>query len=147
MARLLAVTLGCISLLYLQLPGALSLGLGGRPRPSRFREPLARTSSRSLRPRHPAPQPVVWKLHQAPQPQKSTSLAAALSQPPQDHGRRHSGSWHSGPRRPRAQLLRVGCALGTCQVQNLSHRLWQLVGQASQQDLAPVDPSSPHSYG
>ncbi|XP_049740747.1 protein ADM2 [Elephas maximus indicus] len=147
MARLLAVTLGCVSLLYLQLPGALSLGLGGRPRSARLRVPPARTYTSSLHPRRPAPQPVVWKPHQAPQPQKGTSLAPAVSQPLQNYGRRHSGSRHPGPRRPRAQLLRVGCMLGTCQVQNLSHRLWQIVEQAGQRDLAPVDPRSPHSYG
>ncbi|KAM6436446.1 protein ADM2 [Liasis olivaceus] len=51
-------------------------------------------------------------------------------------------------RKPRAaQLMRVGCALGTCQVQNLSHRLWQLKGQLGRQDSSPISPNSPHSYG
>lgn len=45
------------------------------------------------------------------------------------------------------QLMRVGCVLGTCQVQNLSHRLYQLIGQSGRQDSAPMNPQSPHSYG
>ncbi|XP_072530040.1 protein ADM2a [Salminus brasiliensis] len=45
------------------------------------------------------------------------------------------------------QLMRVGCVLGTCQVQNLSHRLYQLVGQTGREDSSPVNPRSPHSYG
>ncbi|XP_037703461.1 protein ADM2 [Choloepus didactylus] len=148
MARLLTVTLGCISLLYLQLPGALSRGLGRHPRPARPREPPAWILSSGLRLRHPAPQPMVWKLHQAPQSQRSAGPAPVMGQPLQDHGRRHSDPpRRSGPRRPGVQLLRVGCVLGTCQVQNLSHRLWQLVGQAGRRDVVPVDPGSPHSYG
>lgn len=46
-----------------------------------------------------------------------------------------------------AHLMRVGCVLGTCQVQNLSHRLWQLKGQSERRDASPVSPNSPHSYG
>nr|XP_061809496.1 protein ADM2-like [Nerophis lumbriciformis] len=46
-----------------------------------------------------------------------------------------------------AQLMRVGCVLGTCQVQNLSHRLYQLVGKNGRQDTSPINPRSPHSYG
>ncbi|XP_043121016.1 protein ADM2 [Puntigrus tetrazona] len=46
----------------------------------------------------------------------------------------------------RGRLMRVGCVLGTCQVQNLSHRLYQLNGQSGRQD-APINPRSPHSYG
>uniref|UniRef100_A0A8C3YQ29 Adrenomedullin 2 n=1 Tax=Catagonus wagneri TaxID=51154 RepID=A0A8C3YQ29_9CETA len=141
MVPLLSVTLGCISLLYLQLPGTLSLGLG-RSRLPAPREPPARTSSSALQSWHPAPRPAVWKRHQALQPQRSARLAPALGQP-----RRNGPGRHLGPRRPRVQLLRVGCVLGTCQVQNLSHRLWQLVGSAGPRDTVPVDPSSPHSYG
>ncbi|XP_069346117.1 protein ADM2 [Eulemur rufifrons] len=148
MAPVLTVAVGCISLLCLQLPGALSRGLGGGPRPVRPREPPARTPSRDLQPWHPAPRPVVQKLPQAPQPQRRASLAPAMGRPLRDAGGRHSGPRrHLGSHRPRAQLLRVGCVLGTCQVHNLSHRLWQLVGPAGRRDSAPVDPSSPHSYG
>ncbi|KAK2494407.1 hypothetical protein MC885_013977 [Smutsia gigantea] len=138
MAQLLTVTLtlGCISLLYLQLPGTLSGCLGSRQR-ARPRESSARTSSSGLQ-----PPPVVWKLRQALQPRRSASLSPIMGRPLREGPHQHSGS-----HRPRAQLLRVGCVLGTCQVQNLSHRLWQLVGSASLRDSAPVDPSSPHSYG
>lgn len=45
----------------------------------------------------------------------------------------------------RGQLMRVGCMLGTCQVQNLGHRLYQM-GQSGRQD-SPINPKSPHSYG
>lgn len=44
-------------------------------------------------------------------------------------------------------LMRVGCVLGTCQVQNLSHRLYQLIGQSGREDSSPMNPHSPHSYG
>ncbi|KAG9280244.1 protein ADM2a [Astyanax mexicanus] len=47
----------------------------------------------------------------------------------------------------KGQLMRVGCVLGTCQVQNLSHRLYQLVGQTGREDTSPINPRSPHSYG
>uniref|UniRef100_A0A8C6TJ40 Adrenomedullin 2 n=1 Tax=Neogobius melanostomus TaxID=47308 RepID=A0A8C6TJ40_9GOBI len=46
-----------------------------------------------------------------------------------------------------AQLMRVGCVLGTCQVQNLSHRLYQLIGQSGREESSPINPKSPHSYG
>ncbi|XP_056132948.1 protein ADM2a [Lampris incognitus] len=64
-------------------------------------------------------------------------------------GRRHA---HSGSRgghhqSHHAQLMRVGCVLGTCQVQNLSHRLYQLIGQSGREDSSPINPRSPHSYG
>ncbi|XP_006633845.1 protein ADM2 isoform X1 [Lepisosteus oculatus] len=59
-------------------------------------------------------------------------------------GRRHA---HTGARGHHPQLMRVGCVLGTCQVQNLSHRLWQLIGQSGREDSSPVNPKSPHSYG
>ncbi|XP_010839917.1 PREDICTED: ADM2 [Bison bison bison] len=100
MARLLTVTLGCISLLYLQLPGALSLSLAGSRPPTGHREPPARTPASGSQPQYPAALPAVWQLHQALQPKKT-----------------------------------------------LSPRLWQLVGSAGPRDSAPVDPSSPHSYG
>ncbi|XP_021073066.1 protein ADM2 [Mus pahari] len=151
MAQLLmvTVTLGCISLLYL-LPGTLSGSLGKGLRQSRPREPPAKVPSSNLQPGHPSLQPVVWKprRHHAPQPQGRGNRALAMVHLPQGGGSRHLGpQHHTGSRRPHAQLLRVGCVLGTCQVQNLSHRLWQLVRPVGRQDSAPVDPSSPHSYG
>ncbi|MEQ2191195.1 hypothetical protein XENOCAPTIV_023519 [Xenoophorus captivus] len=59
-------------------------------------------------------------------------------------GRRHA---HSGGARGHGHLMRVGCVLGTCQVQNLSHRLYQLIGQNGREDSSPINPRSPHSYG
>ncbi|XP_056604782.1 protein ADM2a [Triplophysa dalaica] len=59
-------------------------------------------------------------------------------------GRRHVRSHHS---HHHPQLMRVGCVLGTCQVQNLSHRLYQLSGQSGREDSSPINPRSPHSYG
>ncbi|CAD7676979.1 unnamed protein product [Nyctereutes procyonoides] len=142
MAWLLTGTLGCISLLYLLLPGTLSRSLGGSQRPALPREPPAHAPSSSLKPPSPVPQPVDWKLQQALQPPRRASRAPATGQPLRDGAHRRRG-----PHRSRAQLLRVGCVLGTCQVQNLSHRLWQLVGSAGPRNAAPVDPSSPYSYG
>lgn len=60
-------------------------------------------------------------------------------------GRRHVSS--SGGSRGHGHLMRVGCVLGTCQVQNLSHRLYQLIGQSGREDSSPINPRSPHSYG
>uniref|UniRef100_A0A8D0L5B0 Adrenomedullin 2 n=1 Tax=Sphenodon punctatus TaxID=8508 RepID=A0A8D0L5B0_SPHPU len=57
------------------------------------------------------------------------------------------GKRHAAVRLHHVQLMRVGCVLGTCQVQNLSHRLWQLMGQSGRQDSSPVNPNSPYSYG
>lgn len=59
-------------------------------------------------------------------------------------GRRHVRSHHN---HHHPQLMRVGCVLGTCQVQNLSHRLYQLSGQSGREDSSPINPRSPHSYG
>ncbi|KAE8296355.1 ADM2 Intermedin Adrenomedullin-2 [Larimichthys crocea] len=59
-------------------------------------------------------------------------------------GRRHA---NSGGARSHGHLMRVGCVLGTCQVQNLSHRLYQLIGQSGREDASPINPRSPHSYG
>ncbi|NP_958829.1 protein ADM2 preproprotein [Rattus norvegicus] len=146
MAQLLMVTVtfGCISLLYL-LPGTLSGSLGKGLRP---REPPAKIPSSGPQPGHPSLRPVVWKPPHALQPQGRGNPALATVHLPQGGGSRHPGPQrHVGSRRPHAQLLRVGCVLGTCQVQNLSHRLWQLVRPSGRRDSAPVDPSSPHSYG
>lgn len=64
--------------------------------------------------------------------------------------RRHlssRGTHHHHHYQQNAQLMRVGCVLGTCQVQNLSHRLYQLIGQSGREDSSPINPKSPHSYG
>ncbi|KAG8517981.1 Protein ADM2 [Galemys pyrenaicus] len=136
MARLCVLCLACISL-YLQLPGILSRGPGGSARPAGVREPPARTPPRGPQHQHPTPRPVVWKLQQALRPQKRVHQALSTGRLPRASPRRH----HHG------QLMRVGCRLSTCRVQHLSHRLWQLAGPAGLRDSAPVDPSSPHSYG
>ncbi|XP_054890245.1 uncharacterized protein adm2b [Poeciliopsis prolifica] len=59
-------------------------------------------------------------------------------------GRRHA---NSGSSRGHGHLMRVRCVLGTCQVQNLSHRLYQLIGQNGREDLSPINPRSPYSFG
>ncbi|KAI4872639.1 hypothetical protein NFI96_004648 [Prochilodus magdalenae] len=59
--------------------------------------------------------------------------------------RRHA--FVRGHHQQHGQLMRVGCVLGTCQVQNLSHRLYQLMGQTGREDSSPMNPRSPHSYG
>ncbi|XP_058482228.1 protein ADM2a [Solea solea] len=62
--------------------------------------------------------------------------------------RRHAHSGLRGGHHPHhPQLMRVGCVLGTCQVQNLSHRLYQLIGQNGRENSSPINPRSPHSYG
>ncbi|XP_061678989.1 protein ADM2 [Syngnathoides biaculeatus] len=60
---------------------------------------------------------------------------------------RSRGRRHAGGRRAHGHLMRAGCVLGTCQVQNLSHRLYQLIGRSGREDSSPVNPRSPHSYG
>ncbi|KAJ8387354.1 hypothetical protein AAFF_G00157310 [Aldrovandia affinis] len=64
-------------------------------------------------------------------------------------GRRHAHTGGKGTHHHHhhPQLMRVGCVLGTCQVQNLSHRLYQLIGQSGREDTSPINPKSPHSYG
>lgn len=70
---------------------------------------------------------------------------------PKLRGRRHANSGsrghHAHSHHGHPQLMRVGCVLGTCQVQNLSHRLYQLIGQSGRDDSSPINPRSPHSYG
>ncbi|TSK13319.1 ADM2 [Bagarius yarrelli] len=61
--------------------------------------------------------------------------------------RARRSAYARGHQHQHGQLMRVGCVLGTCQVQKLSHRLYQLVGQTGREDPAPIDPHSPHSYG
>lgn len=75
------------------------------------------------------------------QPTEATQIARTAQR-----ARRHAHS--HGHRYPHhGQLMRVGCVLGTCQVQNLSHRLYQLIGQSGRDDSSPMNPKSPHSYG
>lgn len=74
-----------------------------------------------------------------------TSLAWARPQGRPLRVRRHTHSRGSHGHHQN-QLIRMGCMLGTCQVQNLSHRLYQLIGQSGRED-SPMNPQSPHSYG
>ncbi|KAJ3612399.1 hypothetical protein NHX12_020675 [Muraenolepis orangiensis] len=46
-----------------------------------------------------------------------------------------------------SKLNKEGCPLGTCSVHNLSHRLYQLIGQSGREDSSPINPRSPHSFG
>ncbi|XP_063052021.1 protein ADM2 [Engraulis encrasicolus] len=62
-------------------------------------------------------------------------------------GRRHTILRSRGGHHHHGHMMRVGCVLGTCQVQNLSHRLYQLIGQTGREDSSPIHPRSPHSYG
>ncbi|KAA0715201.1 ADM2 Intermedin [Triplophysa tibetana] len=82
----------------------------------------------------------VWRalLHKG-HPSRQTGTTSIQNSTPQGHSRER--------RQVRGQLMRVGCVLGTCQVQNLSHRLYQLMGQSGRQDSSPINPRSPHSYG
>uniref|UniRef100_A0A3B3ZB76 Adrenomedullin 2b n=1 Tax=Periophthalmus magnuspinnatus TaxID=409849 RepID=A0A3B3ZB76_9GOBI len=78
-------------------------------------------------------------------PSLSPELQKTLSLFPLLRSRRHLST--RGTPHHHAQLMRVGCKLGTCQVQNLSHRLYQLIGQRGREDSSPINPKSPHSYG
>ncbi|XP_017570296.1 protein ADM2 [Pygocentrus nattereri] len=92
---------------------------------------------------------LVWRslLHKEPPPRHScTALPHSTSgTATRRRGRRHAliGTRGHG----HGQLMRVGCVLGTCQVQNLGHRLYQLIGQSGREESSPVNPRSPHSYG
>ncbi|XP_040894130.1 uncharacterized protein adm2b [Toxotes jaculatrix] len=98
--------------------------------------------------------PIIWRalLHKEPLPMLSDPLLDQSDSVPQEatvwqrgsRGRRHANS--SGGR-GHSHLMRVGCVLGTCQVQNLSHRLYQLIGQSGREGSSPINPRSPHSYG
>uniref|UniRef100_H3C0N1 Adrenomedullin 2 n=1 Tax=Tetraodon nigroviridis TaxID=99883 RepID=H3C0N1_TETNG len=61
--------------------------------------------------------------------------------------RRSRGRRHANGGGGRNHVMRVACVLGTCQVQNLSHRLYLLIGQNGKEDSSPINPHSPHSYG
>uniref|UniRef100_A0A3Q3M0M4 Adrenomedullin 2b n=1 Tax=Mastacembelus armatus TaxID=205130 RepID=A0A3Q3M0M4_9TELE len=97
---------------------------------------------------------IIWRAlqHKEPLPRLSDSFFgqndSVLQKVPvwqhRSRGRRHASS---GRGRHYGHVMRVRCVLGTCQVQNLSHRLYQLVGQSRRQDSSPINPRSPHSYG
>lgn len=70
--------------------------------------------------------------------------AVAVGRRGRSRGRRHA---HGGGFRGHGHLMRTGCVLGTCQVQNLSHRLYQLIGPSGRENSSPINPRSPHSFG
>lgn len=97
---------------------------------------------------------IIWRalLHKEPPPRLTDPLFdqsnSVFEEAPVwqrgSRGRRHA---NSGGNKGHSQLMRVGCVLGTCQVQNLSHRLYQLIGQSGRENSSPMNPRSPHSYG
>lgn len=113
------------------------------PQPPAPPQPAGGPRRRPLVPRHG---PRLTPRHgPRPAPRHGPKLAPRHGAPRHPVARR--GRRHAGGRLHHAQLLRVGCVLGTCQVQNLSHLLWQLRGQSGRQDSSPMNPNSPHSYG
>ncbi|KAG6923658.1 adrenomedullin 2 [Chelydra serpentina] len=161
MKSLPPVALGCISLTLclLQLPGSLPLPMGRtlllpkhreppdrRPAPPLGHRPLKRRTVELLR---------VGTARARLDREQPWGTPATLLQPlagPEGRALRsltgpRRAKRHAAPRRHHAHLMRVGCSLGTCQVQNLGHRLWQLMGQSGRQDSSPMNPNSPHSYG
>ncbi|XP_036256390.1 protein ADM2 [Molothrus aeneus] len=158
------LALGCVSfaLCLLELPH-------GRALPPRRAPPARSPPARipALPGDAPAPQPVGPLRHRAPVPRHGPWVAPRhrppAPRPPPWHVRRlvlrhdrrrdprRDPRWDPraarGRRHAGAHLVRVGCVLGTCQVQNLSHRLWQLRGQSGRRDSSPMNPNSPHSYG
>ncbi|XP_075408710.1 protein ADM2 [Tenrec ecaudatus] len=133
MVSLQASTLFCISLLFLQLQGLLSLEswLPGKPSKS-----LAGIPSSDQLEQRLMPQTWIPKWHQAPQPQESYRLDRTLDQPlkkghrlqpgPLEPYRQWPGPSHPRSRRRRTWLQRNACELPTCQTDNLAYRLWKL---------------------
>ncbi|CAL8405355.1 unnamed protein product [Arctogadus glacialis] len=62
------------------------------------------------------------------------------------HHRQHHRHHHHH-NSPHSKSNKDGCPLGTCSVHNLSHRLYQLIGQSGREDSPKVNPMSPHSFG
>ncbi|KAG5261492.1 hypothetical protein AALO_G00284890 [Alosa alosa] len=175
MRCLVPVTVYCISLFSLQQLLALPVGnrlqqnslsvLLARPQALEGNKPLFGNVPTSAPASAPAGssdagrslatgRTVLWRtllVRPAPLPQTGIATAATNAPllsaredaEPKRRGRRHANHPHYG----HPQLMRVGCVLGTCQVQNLSHRLYQLIGQTGRDDSSPVNPRSPHSYG
>ncbi|XP_035534833.1 protein ADM2a [Morone saxatilis] len=166
MRSLLPLTVYCISLVSLQQ--LLALPAEERPDRNRWdllklidqREDTASPSGSQAHGTVPAPAPSQYPkgLPGFPRHQPATGVRAspnlAWARPSEasqmerrvQRARRHA---HLGSRggHHHPQLMRVGCVLGTCQVQNLSHRLYQLIGQSGREDSSPINPRSPHSYG
>ncbi|KAM8908324.1 protein ADM2a [Spinachia spinachia] len=171
MPSLFPLALYCISLVSLQQPLAMATNdapdsnrldllnklINQREDKASVSESQAHMSMPSLAHRHPAKWLAGFLRHRPASGVRADSPKLAWARPVGTtqivlrglRVRRHA---HSGPRKghhypQHAQLMRVGCVLGTCQVQNLSHRLYQLVGQNGREDSSPINPRSPHSYG
>ncbi|XP_030117472.4 protein ADM2 [Taeniopygia guttata] len=142
------LALGCVSfaLCLVELPH-------GRALPPR-RAPPARSPPEGtpvLPGAPPAAPPIGTLRHRAPVPRHRAPVPWLAPRPPPWHVRRlilrRDPRRDRGRRQAGGHLVRVGCVLGTCQVQNLSHRLWQLRGHSGRRDSSPMNPNSPHSYG
>ncbi|XP_026219112.1 protein ADM2a [Anabas testudineus] len=164
MRSLLPLIVYCISLVSLQQ--LLTLALEERPDKNRLdllnrlfdiREDKTSDSRGQLDKVVLSPktkQTIIWLIRHPPASRGRRALPSLAGAGPTEaspiekrmlRARRHA---HSGLRGGHhAQLMRVGCVLGTCQVQNLSHRLYQLIGQSGREDSSPINPRSPHSYG
>lgn len=81
------------------------------------------------------------------QPSNAPKVAKRVRRARNTHTGNRGGHHHHHHHPHHGHLMRVGCVLGTCQVQNLSHRLYQLVGQSGREDSSPINPRSPHSFG
>lgn len=110
--------------------------------PGQFPEQLPGVQSRRASPRVKTFSPsLAWAL-----PGNAPKVAKRVRRARNGHtGAR--GGHHNHHHPHHGQLMRVGCVLGTCQVQNLSHRLYQLIGQSGREDSSPINPRSPHSFG
>ncbi|KAG9489755.1 hypothetical protein GDO78_005608 [Eleutherodactylus coqui] len=125
----MAVSLSCISLLcVLQLQGSLAL-------------PSLQLSQLPDRRESPDGEEHFKEVTTITQPLLSTPMTDLMT---------HLRSLRRKRRRARRlhppRLMRVGCSLGTCHVQNLNHRLYQLMGQIGKED-SPIQLSNPHSFG
>lgn len=91
---------------------------------------------------------LAWRDLEHKEPLQSNShtlLSQTLVPESRKRGRRHA--LFSSQGHVRGHLMRVGCILGTCQVQNLSYRFYKLTGQRKREHSPPIHPRSPHSYG
>ncbi|KAG7320459.1 hypothetical protein KOW79_016312 [Hemibagrus wyckioides] len=163
MRSLLPLSLYCISLLCLQLhalPVGNRLDLKAILRQQREGSVVYPDSDLSsddptrLAPAGPLDRTSLWRAILYKSPPTSSQESANVLNPTgksvesnlrNPRGRR--SAHNRGHHHQHGQLMRVGCVLGTCQVQKLSQRLYQLVGQTGREDSAPINPHSPHSYG
>lgn len=113
------------------------------PTPSQLPEQLPGFQSRRASSRVKTVLPsLAWAL-----PSDTPKVAKRVRRSRHAHTGTRGGHHHQHHHPHHGQLMRVGCVLGTCQVQNLSHRLYQLMGQNGREDSSPINPRSPHSFG